>query len=61
MGWGGSSLESRLGLAGAVALPVFAIGLIFLAQLPSISQRERIEHLEADLAALRGNTAAPAS
>jgi hypothetical protein len=63
MGWGGSALDSRLGLSGfhSADLAIFAIGLILLGQLPSIQNRERIRLLEAELAALRGKAAAPAS
>jgi hypothetical protein len=63
MGWGGASLDARLGLTGwhSADLAIFAVGVVFLGQLPSLLNTARIRRLEAELAALRGQRSADAS
>ena len=48
MGWGGSSITTALGFTDwrQVNVALFAIGIIFLAQAPYLSLRERIQKLE---------------
>jgi hypothetical protein len=63
MGWGGSALDSRLGLSGSHSadLAIFAIGVVFLGQLPAVVLGARVKRLEAELSALRGDSGADAS
>jgi hypothetical protein len=49
MGWGGSSITAGLGFTDwrQVNVALFAVGIIFLAQVPCISLHARIRKLEA--------------
>ena len=51
MGWGGSALDIRLGLAGwhRADVAIFALGIVLLAQVPALLLGERVRDLESAL------------
>jgi hypothetical protein len=63
MGWGGSALDSRLGLEGwhSADLAIFAVGIILLGQLPALLLRQRVRELEAALKQRDSNVTLAAS
>jgi hypothetical protein len=58
MGWGGSAIQNTIGVGDRVdlAVPIFAVGVVLLGQLPSVALRARVRQLEARLGIAPGTS-----